>query len=325
MRRIVMVMYEGATALDIAGPSEVFAAVARRGPRPLYRLELASVDGGMRTTSTGLTMRTRDLLAVRPAAADTVIVAGGFSAAVAAAMADRRLRGWLQRAAGGVERVASVCSGAFVLAAAGLLDERGAATHWMGVRRLARMFPRVTVDHNAIYVVDGKLWTSAGVSTGIDMALAMVEKDHGCAMADSIAAELVLYVRRPGFQSQFSESLVLQAGSSDPLRAAIAWLRRHLRTADVESLARAAALSVRTLHRRCREHLGLTPAGLIARVRVEHARMLLATSRVGAKQLAVRCGFGTPANMKRAFMRELGIGPRDYQLLHTRGTRLIQP
>jgi len=235
-------------------------------------------------------------------------------------MTDRRLLGWLQTSARRAERVSSVCSGSFILAAAGLLNGRRAATHWMATGRLARMFPEVTVDRSAIYVVDGKLWTSAGVSTGIDMALAMVEQDHGRAMADGIAAELVLYVRRPGFQSQFSESLVLQTRASDPMHHVIAWVRRNLRSADVESLARAAALSVRTLHRRCREHLGVTPAKFIDRVRVEHARLLLATSRVGIKGLAMRCGFGTPAHMKRVFTRELGITPHDYQLLHTRGS-----
>jgi transcriptional regulator GlxA family with amidase domain len=318
MRRIIMVVYEGVTALDVTGPSDVFASATRRAGKPLYRVDPASTGGGMRTTSAGIAINTRDLLAMRPAAGDTIIVGGGFHAAVGAAMADRRLLGWLQRAAESAERIASVCSGSFVLAAAGLLHGRRAATHWMATGRLGRMFPAIKVDRNAIFVTDDRLWTSAGVSTGIDMALAMVEQDQGAAVADGIAAELVLYVRRPGFQSQFSELLTLQAGSSDPLHHATAWLRRNLRSADVESLARAAALSVRTLHRRCREHLGVTPAKLIDRVRVEHARMLLATSRAGAKGLAARCGFGTPASMKRAFMRELGITPGEYQLLHTR-------
>jgi transcriptional regulator GlxA family with amidase domain len=319
MRRIIMVMYEGATALDVTGPSEVFASASRHAGKSIYRLELTSAGGGVCATSTGLPMHTRDLLSLRPAVADTVIVAGGFGVA---AMAQRPLLSWLQRAAKTAERVSSVCSGAFVLAAADLLDGRRAATHWIGCRRLARMYPRIKVDHNAIYVSDGKLWTSAGVSTGIDMALAMVEQDHGSALADTIAAELVLYVRRPGFQSQFSESLVLQMRASDPMHQAAAWVRRNLRAADVESLARAAAMSVRTLHRRCREHLGMTPAKFIDRARVEHARVLLSRGSIGAKQLAERCGFGSAGNMKRTFLRELGISPRDYQLLHTRGSKI---
>ena len=155
--------------------------------------------------------------------------------------------------------MASVCSGAFILAAAGVLDGKRAATHWMGCDQLARLFPSVTVDANAIFVVDGNLWTSAGVTTGIDMALAMVEQDHGRALADRVAARLVLYVRRPGFQSQFSDAQVAQSDGSEPLGPAITWARRHLAEADVETLARRAGLSVRTLHRRCLETLNTTP------------------------------------------------------------------
>jgi transcriptional regulator GlxA family with amidase domain len=327
MRRIIFVLYRGAAALDVIGPSEVFASASRRAGKELYRLDMTSVGGGPVVTCSGATVHTRDLLEMAPAADDTVLVAGGFGAAVGPAMEDRPLLAWLQRAARRAERITAVCSGSFVLAAAGLLDGRRAATHWIATRRLARMFPKTSVDANAIFVVDGRLWTSAGASTGIDMALGIVEQDHGPAMANDIAAELVLYVRRPGFQSQFSESLVIQTRSSDPMHQVIAWVRKNLRSADVPSVARAVALSVRTLHRRCLEHLGATPAKLIERVRLDHARMLLANNRLSAKRLAVHCGFGTAANMKRAFLRELGITPQDYQLLHsrsstaTRGTR----
>jgi transcriptional regulator GlxA family with amidase domain len=318
MRRIVFIAYEGATALDVAGPAEVFAAAARRLGADAYRVKLASVGGGLRETLPGLHLQTLSLSRLRPTAQDSIVVVGGYEAAVGSCMRDERVLGWLRLAASRVERMASVCSGAFVLAAAGLLNGRRAATHWLGCSRLQRLFPRVTVDRHAIFVVDGRFWTSAGVTTGIDMALAMVEKDHGSKIADSIAAELVLYVRRPGFQSQFSESLLLQMHRSDPMRQAVVWVRAHLRTADVESLAAAASLSLRTLHRRCLTHMGVTPAKLIDRLRVEHARTLLATGRGSAKQLASLCGFRTAANMKRVFMRELGITPGAYRLLHSR-------
>jgi transcriptional regulator GlxA family with amidase domain len=324
MRRIIFVLYGGAAALDVIGPSEVFAAATRRAGKELYRLEFASVAAGPVVTCSGAAIHACDLLGLVPAVNDTVIVAGGFGPSVGPAMEDRQLLEWLQRAARRVERISAVCSGSFILAAAGLLEGRRAATHWIATRRLARMFPKTTVDANAIYVVDGRLWTSAGASTGIDMALAMVEQDHGPAMANEIAAELVLYVRRPGFQSQFSESLVIQTRSSDPMHQVITWARKNLRSADVASAARAAALSVRTLHRRCLEHLGVTPAKLIDRVRLDHARMLLASSRLSAKRLAVHCGFGSAANMKRVFMRELGISPQDYQLLHSRSSASIR-
>jgi transcriptional regulator GlxA family with amidase domain len=213
--------------------------------------------------------------------------------------------------------MASVCSGAFILATAGLLDGKRATTHWRGCALLAEMFPRVEVDANAIFVRDGETWTSAGVTTGIDMALAIVEEDVGRGAADALAAELVLYMRRPGYQAQFSSALVTQASSSENLRAALGWLRSHLEQASVEMLAKRAGLSLRTLHRRCEEELSTTPAKLIARLRVEHARTLLSTTTLPAKTVANRCGFGSAVRMSRAFQRELGMCPRDYRLLHS--------
>ncbi len=316
MRRVLIVAFEGAQTLDVTGPAEVFAAVSRVLGRPTYEIVFASMAGGTHTSSSGLPMGTRELARLRLRRDDTVLVAGGEEGPIRDVLADGRLAAWLRRATGRVQRMASVCTGAFILAAAGILDSRRAATHWMGCDRLARLFPRVDVDRNAIFVVDGNIWTSAGVTTGIDMALAMVEQDHGRALADRVAARLVLYVRRPGFQSQFSEAQVAQTGGSDPLGPAITWARRHLPEADVETLARRAALSVRTLHRRCLDALGTTPGKLLDKLRVEHARTLLASSALPAKTLAAQCGFGNAARMRRAFERELGLGPREYRALH---------
>jgi transcriptional regulator GlxA family with amidase domain len=212
-----------------------------------------------------------------------------------------------------------VCSGAFVLAAAGLLDGKRATTHWMATSELARLFPTVCVDANAIFVRQGRVWTSAGVTTGIDMALALVEDDHGRAIADDVAARLVLYLRRPGFQSQWSQALVAQTTDSESLAPAIAWARANLAALDVDALAHHAGLSVRTLHRRCLAQLAMTPAKLIDKLRVEHARALLASpggAAPAAKALAIECGFGNATRMKRAFERQLGLGPRAYRLLH---------
>jgi transcriptional regulator GlxA family with amidase domain len=266
-------------------------------------------------------VRTADLRRIRPGRRDTVVVAGGDADAIRRATTDRALLGWLRRAAPIAQRMASVCSGAFVLAAAGLLDGKRATTHWSACDELARRFPAVTVDGNAIFVRDGAVWTSAGVTTGIDMALAMVDDDLGRALADEVAARLVLYMRRPGFQSQFSAALVAQTTGADALGPAIAWTRANLATADIDALARRAGLSVRTLHRRCLEHLATTPAKLLDKLRVEHARSLLARSELPAKTLAAQCGFGNPTRMKRAFERELGIGPREYRVLHARPGR----
>jgi transcriptional regulator GlxA family with amidase domain len=313
--RVVVIAFHGAQTLDVTGPAEVFAAAARQVGRPAYRVEVASMGGRPIETTSGIVVRTRDLRRIRPGAKDTVIVSGGDAEAIRAVVGEAPLLAWLARASRKVERTASVCSGAFLLAAAGILDGLRATTHWSACDTLAQLFPAVEIDRNAIFVRQGKVWTSAGVTTGIDMALAMVEDDLGRAVADAVAARLVLYVRRPGFQSQFSDALVAQTSTSDPLGPALSWVRGHLVEADVARLAKHAGLSVRTLHRRCLDQLGTTPAKLLDKLRVEHARTLLQTSSLPAKTLAAQCGFGSAARMRRAFARELGVGPRAYRML----------
>jgi transcriptional regulator GlxA family with amidase domain len=313
--RVIVVVFPGVQTLDATGPAEVFAAAGRVRGAPAYDVVFAAAAGGSLATSSGLVIRARRLARVRPRRTDTVVVCGGDTAPMAAAFADTGLRRWLVQAARIVRRMTSVCSGAFLLAGAGLLDGKRAATHWSACELLARRFPRVEVDRNAIFVEDGAVWTSAGVTTGIDMALALVEADHGRELADAIAARLVLYMRRPGYQSQWSDALVAQT-DGDGLGPAIAWARAHLATADLDSLARRAGMSLRTFHRRCLEHLATTPAKLLDKLRVERARALLASADVPTKTLAARCGFTSPARMKRAFARELGVGPRAYRLLH---------
>lgn len=316
MPRVIIVVYDGVQTLDATGPAEVFAG-ARRAGEPFYHVEFASIAGGERVSSSGLRMQTKDLLRLKLRKDDTIVVTGADEEPVLEAMADQSLLRWLQRAAGIAARMASVCSGAFVLAAAGLLDGKRCTTHWRGCEQLASWFPKLNVDANAIFVREGRTWTSAGVTTGIDMALAMIEQDLDRETADAIAAMLVLYVRRPGYQSQFSQALLAQTAASDSLGPALAWARTNLGRADVESLARHAGLSVRTLHRRCLEQLGDTPAKVIDKLRVEHARTLLSTSRLPMKVLAEQCGFGNPTRMQRCFQRELGLGPRDYRTLHS--------
>ena len=316
MQRVIVVIIEGVQTLDVAGPAEVFAAATRDGA-PCYQVEFTSLGGGERTTSSGLRVQTKDAARMRLRSDDTLLVGGAGESAIRSAMSDQAFLRWLGKAGRAVGRVASVCSGAFLLAGAGLLDGKRAATHWLGCEQLAKAFPKVNVDANAIFVNDGCVWTSAGVNTGIDMALAMVEHDIDRATADALAAMLVLYMRRPGFQSQFSPAMIAQTSASDPLGPALQWVRANLERADIEGLARQAGMSTRTLHRRCMEQLGTTPAKLIDKLRVEHARTLLTTSSLPTKTLAAQCGFKNPARMQRAFQRELGIGPRDYRMLHS--------
>lgn len=317
MRRVIVVVFDGVQTLDATGPAEVFAAARWQG-QPAYRVEFASLGGGERSTSSALRMQTNDVQRLKLRRDDTVLVAGADAPVIQAVMRDLLLLRFLRRAARTVARIASVCSGAFVLAAAGLLDQRRVATHWLGCEALARMYPKLRVDANAIFVHDGNVWTSAGVTTGIDMALAMVEADLDRASADAIASLLVLYVRRPGYQSQFSQALIAQTVAADSLAPAVSWVRANLALADVERLAQHAHLSVRTLHRRCLDQLGTTPAKLIDKLRIEHARSLLTTSTLPLKTLAALCGFGNPTRMQRTFQRELGMGARDYRILHAR-------
>lgn len=231
------------------------------------------------------------------------------------AASERSLLEWLRRAARVVRRIGSVCSGAFVLGQAGLLDGKRCATHWAGCAALAARYPHARVLQDAIYVVDGTLWTSAGVTTGTDMALAVVEEDLGARVANDIAAQAVLYARRPGFQSQFSPALVAQLEGSDPLGASIAWARRHLPELSVDTLSRRAGLTVRTLHRRTRALLGVTPAKLIERIRVEHARTLLSSTELPQKVVASQSGFSGNAQLQRALARHLGMDGRAVRLL----------
>jgi transcriptional regulator GlxA family with amidase domain len=315
-RRVLLVGYDGADGLDLFGPAEVFAGAGRRLGAPAYDVVVAAVGGGNITLTSGAAVVARELETLRSRAGDTVLVAGGHDRAIDVAAADAALMGWLARAARIVRRIGSVCDGAFIVAAAGILDGRRAATHWSSCDRLARLHPHVDVDREAIFVRDGRVWTAAGVSTGIDMALAMVEEDHGRQLADAVAAHLVLYARRPGFQSQFSEALVAQTSASDPLGPIVAWLRENLRgTLDTTKLARRAGMSVRSLHRHCLEALDTTPAKLVEKLRVEQARTLLATTRLGTKTIAARCGFGSAPRMARAFERALGVAPSAYRLM----------
>jgi transcriptional regulator GlxA family with amidase domain len=257
---------------------------------------------------------------VTPRRGDTVLVVGGDEAAIIAALGSAALARWLQRAAPVVRRIGSVCSGAFLLAHAGILDGLRATTHWSVCRELSAFRAQVKVEPDAIFVQDGKVWTSAGVTTGIDMSLALVERDLGRRIADSVAARLVVYARRPGFQSQFSETLISQTGADDSLARALDAFRRHpSRRLSVSQLARAAGMSLRTLHRRCAEELETTPAKLIERLCVEQARLLIANNAaLSAKIVAARCGFENPVRMAHAFQRTLGVSPSAYRALFAR-------
>ncbi len=317
MRRVVIIAFAGAQGLDIFGPAEVFAGANRRGSVYIgYEVVIAAAQAGPLATTCGIPIVAQAIATIRPRKTDTIIVAGGSEDGVRAALGQRALSEFVAKAAKIARRVASVCSGAFVLAAAGLLDGKRCATHWSACAQLAAFRPAAIVDPEAIYVREGNVWTSAGVTTGIDMALALVEEDCGREVADAIAGRLVLHARRPGYQSQWSDALVAQRDHSAPFGRAVAWLRAHLRDPiDVERLAQYCAMSVRTLHRRCAEHLQMTPRQLIEKVRVDEARTLLETTGLPVKAIADRCGFADAAQLFVAFKRTLGLAPSEYRLV----------
>lgn len=309
--RIFILAYDGCQLLDVTGPAAVFGAVNEAARRPVYDLAIVSPDGGPVVTNSGVAIQARRF-GGRP---DTLLVAGG-SRGLPAVTARTDLRHWLRRVAPHAARYGSVCTGAFVLAAAGLLDGRRVATHWASCSKLAQRYPALSVDADALYVVDGKVWTSAGVTTGIDMALALVEVDHGAAMANLIARHFVLYARRPGYQSQFSPLLQAQTKAEAPFADLIEWMQSHLDAPlDVPALARRVGLSERTFYRKFTEATGKTPAQFVERLRLEAARTLLARD-LPLKVIAGRVGLGSSARLGAAFERGFGMAPSLFREMH---------
>jgi transcriptional regulator GlxA family with amidase domain len=314
-RRVAIVVFDGVQSLDVTGPLEVFSIANRvhgRGAAPpVYRLELIAVAAGVVTSNSGLRIvADRSYRTVRERL-DTLIVAGGD---VRAALADRRLLRWLAASAARVRRLASVCTGSFVLAEAGLLRGRRATTHWASLQRLARRYPDLRVEGDAIFVRDGNVYTSAGVTSGIDLALALVEDDLGHAVALEVARWLVVFLKRPGGQSQFSSHLAAQAVAPGPLRDLPQWIVANPGAdLSVEQLAARAAMSPRNFARVFRRETGLTPAKFVERARLDAARRSLEDRRLALEEVASRCGFGSAERMRRTFHRHLRVLPLDYR------------
>lgn len=309
-RRVVLVAFDGLQSLDLIGPNEVFSAASRVVPGA-YSVEIVAPSRSFASWS-GVRMEAHKTLAGCRGAIDTLIVAGGDG--VRAAQEDERLISWLRRAAPRSRRVTSVCTGAFLLARAGLLDGREATTHWSECRDLARLYPDVRVQSDPIFVRSGNVYTSAGVTAGIDLALALVEEDLGPKVARDVARWLVLFLRRPGGQSQFSAALAGQRAEREPLRELQGWMLDHLdEDLAVPALALRAYMSPRNFARAFKREVGMTPAAYVETLRVERARVLLETAGDSVEQVALRCGFGTVETMRRVFRRRLGVSPGDYR------------
>ena len=313
-RRLVFILFPEAVLLDIAGPLQVFhQARSDNSDTPCYEPIFASVEGGRIATDTGVTFDTITLHEAATTLIDTLIVAGGRSAITAAT--DKRLTDWIATQSQQVRRVGSVCMGAFILAAAGVLDHRRAVTHWRWCEQLQQSYPLVQVDATPIYVKDGHIWSSAGVSAGIDLALAMVEEDLGHTAAMQLAQSLVIFVKRPGGQAQFSNLLKSQIndglGRFDTLHA---WIIEHLaEDLSIELLAEQVSMSPRNFYRKYKEITGLSPARAVERFRLEEAQRLLTTTKQSIASISRRCGFSGYEGMRRCFMRHIGVSPQDYR------------
>jgi transcriptional regulator GlxA family with amidase domain len=318
VRRIAMLGFPDAQILDIAGPLEVFARTSRwltdegLAEVPAYEITLVAATRGSLAMSNGLRFVVEESIEGPDTALDTLIVAGGMG--ITAAMSDPRLIGWLRKIAPRVRRLCSVCTGTFLLAAAGLLSGRRATTHWRFCDALARRFPAIQVQTDPIFVRDGQVYTSAGVTAGIDLALALIEEDHGRRVALGVARELVMFLRRPGGQSQFSVQLAAQGADREPIRDLQGWIADHLsEDLSVARLARRSAMSARNFARVFLRETGLTPATFVTRTRVEAARRRLEESTDGIDVIAEHCGFGTRESMRRAFIRSLHVPPGAYR------------
>jgi transcriptional regulator GlxA family with amidase domain len=319
-RRVLLVGFPDVQLLDVTGPLEVFSQASRELRRrrrrpardPAYRVELAARARGPLRSSAGLELVAQRSLSELRGPLDTLLVAGGRG--VEAALGDHALLRRLRSLAGRARRVGSVCTGAFLLAEAGLLEGCRVTTHWAACADLQARHPSLEVDPDPIFVRDGRTWTSAGVTAGMDLALALIEEDFGRDVALMVARRMVLFLKRPGGQSQFSARLAAQHTAREPLAAVQEWIEDNPgENLGVEALARRAGMSPRNFARVFARDAGTTPARFVERARVEAARRLLEEGSAGVDAIAAQCGFGSPETLRRSFLRTLRVGPAEYR------------
>jgi transcriptional regulator GlxA family with amidase domain len=312
---VIMVCFDQAQILDITGPMQLFSSVNDMG-LPGYQLTLAAPEPGFITTTSGMRLgidRTFDEIGDdKLDALDTLMVSGGNG--VTAAMRDLRQLAFVKRAAPRARRVVSICSGIALLASAGLVHGKRVATHWNACDPIERAFPDLRIDRDALYVRDGNLWSSAGITAGMDLTLALIEDDWGHDVAVQVARRHVLFMIRPGGQSQFSVQLEAQAGQTGRLGPLLAWIAGHPgEDLTVPLLAERARMTERTFARVFRAETGATPAEFVERARTEAARRDLEHTGHPIDRIACDCGFGSMERMRRTFLRRLGVGPKAYR------------
>jgi len=308
-RRVALLVLPGIHLTSFAGPFDAFTraslALSSAGKRrtPAYAIQLLTADGNPLPTGGGLSIAGAVRYTEARVPIDTLLVLA--SADMARSRMDPELVAWIRARGEDTRRIGSVCSGAFLLAAAGVLDGRQATTHWQLADTLARNYPKISVDGDRIYTQDGNIWTSAGVSTGVDLALAMVEEDHGHALALEIARRMVLFMRRGAGQRQFSSQLAAQAADRQPIRDLIAWISEHLNDdLSVPALARRVGMSDRNFSRVFTQQIGATPARFVARLRTEAAKAKLAVTGEKMETVAQSAGFGDGETLRRHLRAE---------------------
>lgn len=314
-RPVWFLITPGAELLDLSGPWAVFNYANEVADRELYRLSAWSPLGGQTRTRHGLLLAATQRLRapLRGHQPDVIVVAGGATG-TPLPPAEARAVHWLRQYHDRARVVVSICTGAFVLGEAGLLDGRRVTTHWQFIEELRRRFPRAQVVGNDIFLRDGRVWTSAGITAGIDLSLALVEADHGHAIAMTVAKNLVLYLRRSGGQAQYSQVLQRQEHEPAQLGGLTAFIREHVdQSLPLDQLARTVGMSPRTFARWCQRELGETPAALVRRLRIEEAQRLLEQTTLPLKQIATRAHLGDPSTLWRVFTRHLGVTPADYR------------
>jgi transcriptional regulator GlxA family with amidase domain len=321
MRTIRILAYPGANLLDISGPAQVFASASHYAiangyaDQPSYDVSIVSLAGGPIATTAGVALETAK---AKPEPVDTLLVAGGFGAETV--MHDEALMKWIRSQALLARRTGSICTGAFLLAKAGLLKGRKATTHWNHCAEFARLFPDVTINADALYVEDRKVWTSAGVLAGVDLALAMVERDMGQLVANVTARALVAAAHRAQGEPQISPQLIAQQSEAGRIRRLMEWIAANpAKDLSPAALAKRAALSKRSLHRHFQSEVGQTPAEFVERSRVAAARRLLTRTDRGVEQIADAVGFGSLSTMRRAFIRVVGVTPAQFRRGLARG------
>jgi len=314
--QVWIAVFPGFLLLDATGPVQVFSSGNDEcrgcGKSSPYAISLVSPGGGAVKSCSGVEVLTSPLPSIDALRGATLVVAGG--AGVAQMLEHRPLIAWIAEAANVVKRCASVCTGAFLLAEAGVLAHKRAVTHWQDVEHFKRRYPNVGVHNDALYMKDGAVYTSAGITAGIDLCLSLVEEDLGRSIALGVAKRLVMYHKRPGGQRQFSSELLADASGGALAAQLVQWIKPRVgQDIDVDRMAEALALSPRSLHRRLRQEADLTPAQLLTRVRMEVACSLLESNSCSVKQVARDAGFGNEYNLRRAFSQQLGVLPSEYR------------